>query len=155
VRIAGNSLRCLPGVMAAALVVSTAGLAMSPGAPAQQADRPESPGAVIAAQSALAHGNPEEAVQTLSSYLKTHANDSAARVLFGEALLMGGQSERAEAAFQAVLQSDPDNYAASMALGDRATREGRTNPGACREAQPRCARSSSAMGGCADPTSPL
>jgi tetratricopeptide (TPR) repeat protein len=124
VRIAGNLLRCLLGVKAAALVVSMVGLAMPPGPRAQQADRPESPGAVIAAQSALAHGNPEKAIQTLSNYLKTHANDFPARVLFGEALLMGGQSELAEAAFQAVLQSDPDNYAASMALGDMYDRTG-------------------------------
>ena len=77
-----------------------------------------------AAQSALEHGNPQEAVRILSSYLQTHPADSNARTALGQAYAIAGQDGRAEQEFRTVLQAMPDNYVALAALGELFDRGG-------------------------------
>jgi Flp pilus assembly protein TadD len=90
----------------------------------QQTNRLQSSGPLAEAQSSLAHGDPEEAIQILSSYLQTQPKDSAARLALGQAYAIAGQNERAEEEFHTVLQIAPDNYLALAALGEIYDRAG-------------------------------
>ncbi|MHB8413633.1 MAG: tetratricopeptide repeat protein [Candidatus Acidiferrales bacterium] len=90
----------------------------------QQMNRAQSSGPLAEAQSFLAHGNPEEAIRILSSYLETHPKDSAARLALGQAYAIAGQNDRAENEFDTVLQIAPDNYIALAALGEIYDRTG-------------------------------
>jgi tetratricopeptide (TPR) repeat protein len=70
------------------------------------------------AQSALAHGNPEDAIRILSDYLQTRPADSTARTMLGQAYASTGQNDPAVDAFNTVLQALPDDYIALTALGE-------------------------------------
>lgn len=81
-------------------------------------------GPLRTAQSALEHGNPQEAVRILSSYLEAHPENSDARVALGQAYARAGQFDHAEVEFQTVLKAAPDNYIALTALGELYDRGG-------------------------------
>jgi Flp pilus assembly protein TadD len=70
------------------------------------------------AQSALAHGNPKDAIRILSDYLQTSPADSNARTMLGQAYAGLGQNDRAAEEFHTVLQTVPDDYIALTALGE-------------------------------------
>ena len=70
------------------------------------------------ARSALAGGNAEQAVQILSTYLKSHPEDAPAHILLGQAYASVGENERAEEQFQTSLHADPENPIALAALGE-------------------------------------
>ena len=55
-----------------------------------------SSGPLQSAQSALESGNPEQAIRILSDYLRTHPEDSRARLALGEIYERTGQPEKAE-----------------------------------------------------------
>ena len=56
----------------------------------------EPSGQLRSAQSALERGDPEQAIRILSDYLRTHPEDSAARLALGETYERTGQLEKAE-----------------------------------------------------------
>jgi len=56
----------------------------------------QSSGPLQSAQSALESGNPEQAIRILSDYLRTHPEDSRARLALGEIYERTGQLEKAE-----------------------------------------------------------
>jgi tetratricopeptide (TPR) repeat protein len=76
------------------------------------------------AQSALEHGNADEAIRILSSYLQSQPQDSAARTLLAQAFASSGQNQRAEEELRGVLQIAPNNSIALAALGEIYEREG-------------------------------
>jgi tetratricopeptide (TPR) repeat protein len=85
---------------------------------APQANRTQAPPALLEAQSALASGNPGEAIRILSSHLQTSPDDSSARLMLGQAYAMAGQNDLAEAELQNVITKAPQNYIALAALGE-------------------------------------
>ncbi len=89
-----------------------------------QAHPSQSPRPLVEAQSALAHGNAEDAIQILSNYLQAQPEDSDARILLGQAYASIGQNDHAEDALLTALQSAPDNFVALAALGEIYEREG-------------------------------
>jgi tetratricopeptide (TPR) repeat protein len=99
-------------------------MAVSQGQLAPGSDVRELPADVVKAQSELAHGLPNQAIRILSSYLESHPEDPNARLTLGEAWLMAGHTDRAEAEFQAVLKISPEDPAALMALGSLYDRAG-------------------------------
>src|SRR5580698_11619378 len=76
------------------------------------------------AQSALEHGNADEAIRILSSYLQSQPQDSAARTLLAQAFASSGQNQRAEEELHGVLQVAPNDSIALAALGEIYEREG-------------------------------
>ena len=86
-----------------------------------------SSGPLAKAQSALAHGNAEDAIRILSDYLQTWPEDSNARIMLGQAYASLGQNDRAVEEFNTVLQAMPDDYIALTALGE--IYEGEGQPG--------------------------
>ena len=89
-----------------------------------QAHPPQFSETLAEAQSSLVHGNAEEAIRILSSYLQTRPKDSAARTLLGQAYASVGQNERAEEELHGVLQVAPNDSTALAALGEIYEREG-------------------------------
>ena len=89
-----------------------------------QAHLPQVSEALAEAQSSLEHGNADEAIRILSSYLQTRPEDSAARTLLAQAYASIGQNERAEEELHGVLQSAPNDSIALAALGGIYEREG-------------------------------
>jgi len=83
-----------------------------------QANRTQTPRALLEAQFALAHGNPEEAIRILSSHLQTSPGDSSARLMLGQAYALTGQTDLAETQLQNVITKVPQNYIALAALGE-------------------------------------
>jgi len=104
-----------------------------------QTSRTQSPAAVTEAQSFLARGNPEEAIQTLSGYLQAHPKDSSARLILGQAYVLTGQNDRAVSELRSVLEESPNNLAALTALGEVYYRTGQLE-----KAEPLLARASKA-----------
>jgi Tfp pilus assembly protein PilF len=96
--------------------------ALAPGAQQNQstpqAHPPQLSGPLAEARSSLSRGDAEDAIQVLSSYLQARPEDSAARILLGQAYSIAGQNDRAEEEFQTVLQSAPDDSTALAALGE-------------------------------------
>ncbi|HET7151148.1 MAG TPA: tetratricopeptide repeat protein, partial [Candidatus Acidoferrum sp.] len=88
------------------------------GQPAPQASRTQAPPALLQAQSALAHGDPEEAIRILSTHLQASPKDSSARLMLGQAYALSGQNDLAETELQKVIKSAPENYVALAALGE-------------------------------------
>ena len=104
------------------------GFTLAPGAQQNQAS-PQAPPPQVSetlaeAQSSLEHGNADEAIRILSSYLQTHPQDSAARTLLAQAYAGIGQNERAEEELHGVLQVAPNDAIALAALGEIYEREG-------------------------------
>ncbi|MGB9402201.1 MAG: tetratricopeptide repeat protein [Candidatus Acidiferrales bacterium] len=83
-----------------------------------QKHSPQPSGPLSQAQSALAHGNPEDAIRILSDYLQTWPADSTARTMLGQAYAGTGRNDLAVDAFNTVLQALPDDYIALTALGE-------------------------------------
>ena len=88
------------------------------GKSASQANRTPAPPALLKAQSALAHGDPDEAIRILSSHLQASPNDFPARLMLGQAYALAGQNGLAETELQKVIKSAPGNYVALAALGE-------------------------------------
>lgn len=88
------------------------------GQSASQANRTQAPPALLEAQSALAHGNPEEAIRILSSHLQGSPSDTSAQLMLGQAYALAGQNDLAETQLQNVIKSAPQNYIALAALGE-------------------------------------
>ncbi|MGC2065233.1 MAG: tetratricopeptide repeat protein [Candidatus Acidiferrales bacterium] len=89
-----------------------------------QAPPPQVSETLAEAQSSLEHGNADEAIRILSSYLQTQPQDSAARTLLAQAYAGIGQNERAEEELHGVLQIAPNDAIALAALGEIYEREG-------------------------------
>lgn len=70
---------------------------------------------------ALYRGEPERAATLAATYLKTHPNDSAARVLFARAVLAQGKFQTAYDELQKALKIDPNNIDALYYLSLIAT----------------------------------
>jgi Flp pilus assembly protein TadD len=107
-----------------------------------QTNRTQSPAAVTEAQSSLARGNPDEAIETLSRYLQAHPSDSSARLILGQAYALAGQNARAVPEFRSVLEESPNNVAALTSLGGIYYRTGQLE-----KAEPVLARASKASHG--------
>lgn len=75
------------------------------------------------ARTALARGNPQEAIRILSAYLGTHPKDVAAKRLLGQAYAMAGQANQAEDQLLTVVKDAPNDYVALAALGELYYRE--------------------------------
>lgn len=88
------------------------------GQPAPQANRTPAPPALLEAQSALAHGNPDEAIRILSTHLQASPSDISARLMLGQAYAVSGQNDLAETELQKVIKSAPENYVALATLGE-------------------------------------
>ena len=78
----------------------------------------QSSGPLAKAQSALTHGNAEDAIRILSAYLQGSPADSTARIMLGQAYASLGQNDRAVEEFDTVLQARPTDYIALTALGE-------------------------------------
>ncbi|HEV2616399.1 MAG TPA: tetratricopeptide repeat protein [Candidatus Acidoferrales bacterium] len=78
----------------------------------------QSSGPLAKAQSALAHGNSEDAIRILSDYLQSSPADSTARTMLGQAYASLGQNDHAVEEFNTVLQANPGDYIALTALGE-------------------------------------
>ena len=89
-----------------------------------QAPTPQVSEALAEAQSSLEHGNADEAIRILSSYLQTQPQDSAARTLLAQAYAGIGQNDRAEEELHGVLKIAPNDSIALAALGEIYEREG-------------------------------
>lgn len=85
----------------------------------------QSSGPLAKAQSALAHGNSQDAIRILSDYLRSSPADSTARTMLGQACASLGQNDRAVEEFNTVLQAKPDDYIALTALGEIYEGEGK------------------------------
>jgi tetratricopeptide (TPR) repeat protein len=85
---------------------------------------PQSSGPVVQAQTALARGNSDEAIQILSDHLQSNPTDTIARRLLGQAYASAGQDDRAAQELQTALQSAPDDFVALAALGEIYARGG-------------------------------
>jgi Flp pilus assembly protein TadD len=107
-----------------------------------QTNRTQSPAAVTEAQSSLARGNPDEAIETLSRYLQAHPSDSSARLILGQAYALAGQNARAVPEFRSVLEESPNNVAALTSLAGIYYRTGQLE-----KAEPVLARASKASHG--------
>jgi len=115
-----NLLRCFAASSACfVIILSVLGRGVC-----NQGARSEPSSPLAQAHSSLERGNPEEAIQTLSSYLQNYPRDTSVRMLLGEAFAIAGQSDRAEAEFQRVLQITPNNYFALAALAGLHDRAG-------------------------------
>jgi tetratricopeptide (TPR) repeat protein len=76
------------------------------------------------AKSALSRGDPTKAIEILSDYLKFHPTDVSARLLLGQAYLLAGQTNAAEAEYQTILNVGPTNVSALTGLGEVYMRAG-------------------------------
>jgi tetratricopeptide (TPR) repeat protein len=87
--------------------------------PSSQGTRaPLAAGPLAEAESALAQGNPDQAIAILSRHLHSHPKDIPARLALGQAYVMTGKDDQAEAEFTAVLRDAPDNVAALTSVGE-------------------------------------
>jgi len=141
VKVDGNGWRWILG--------ASASLALSFSSPfgttqnqSSQTNRTQPPAAVTEAQSSLARGNPDEAIETLSRYLQAHPSDSSARLTLGQAYALAGQNARAVPEFRSVLEESPNNVAALTSLGGIYYRTGQLE-----KAEPVLARASKASHG--------
>jgi Flp pilus assembly protein TadD len=91
------------------------------GPPARSATPPQ---ALAEAQSALSHGDADDAIRILSSYLETKPQDSSAHIMLGQAYALSGQNDRAEVEFESALKIAPDNSIALAALAELYNRGG-------------------------------
>lgn len=96
-KIAARTIRalCLSMMKVLFLLLPVAGLAQTP--------------ALNESAKALYRGEPERAATLAATYLKTHPNDSAARVLFARAVLAQGKFQVAYDELQKALKIDPNN----------------------------------------------
>src|SRR5580700_10613321 len=103
-------------------------LTLTPGAQqnraSPQAPPPQVSETLAEAQSSLEHGNADDAIRILSSYLQTRPEDSAGRTLLAQAYASIGQNERAKEELHGVLQVAPNDSIALAALGEIYEREG-------------------------------
>src|SRR5580698_11194499 len=103
-------------------------LTLTPGAQqnraSPQAPPPQVSETLAEAQSSLEHGNADEAIRILSSYLQARPQDAACRTWLAQAYASIGENERAEEELQGVLQIAPNDSIALAALGEIYEREG-------------------------------
>jgi len=116
VKVDGNGWRWILGA-SASLAFAFSSLFGTTQNQSSQTNRTQSPAAVTEAQSSLARGNPEEAIETLSRYLQAHPSDSSARLILGQAYALAGKNARAVPEFRSVLEESPNNVAALTSLG--------------------------------------
>ena len=91
----------------------------------QPSPRQKQPTSTFAqARAALVSGNPEEAIRLLSSHVRNHPQDLAARLLLGQAYLATGQDGQAEEQYENILHASPENYSALAGLGEIYERAG-------------------------------
>ncbi|MGB7024165.1 MAG: tetratricopeptide repeat protein [Candidatus Acidiferrales bacterium] len=102
----------------------------------------QSSGPLAKAQSALAHGNAEDAIRILSDYLQSSPGDPTARTMLGQAYASQGQNDDAVEEFNTVLQTRPGDYIALTALGEIYEGEGQPQ-----RAEPLLARAATASRG--------
>lgn len=79
---------------------------------------PQQQSPVSRAEAALDRGNPGEAIDLLSAYLRTHPTDDPAHLLLAAAFLMSRQADAAEVEYRKVLKHAPHNYIALAGLGE-------------------------------------
>jgi tetratricopeptide (TPR) repeat protein len=104
----------------AATVVAVSSMAF---AAAAQPDQ-KSAGALSRAQSSIAEGNPQNAIDILTRYIEQNPSNISARLLLGQAYEVAGQSDQAVAQLQAVLQASPENLRALTLLAEVYQRQG-------------------------------
>lgn len=141
VKVDGNSWRCILGASASLALAFSSPFGTTQNQ-SSQTNRTQSPAAVTEAQSSLARGNPDEAIETLSRYLQAHPRDSSARLILGQAYALAGQNARAVPEFRSVLEESPNNVAALTSLGGIYYRTGQLE-----KAEPVLARASKASHG--------
>jgi tetratricopeptide (TPR) repeat protein len=79
---------------------------------------PQGSNLLAEAQSALAHGDPKKAIEILSGHVQAHPKDIPARLALGQAYVIAGQNEQAEAEFQTVLKDAPGDVTALASVGE-------------------------------------
>jgi len=84
----------------------------------------QSVGPLAEARSALSRGDPAQAIEILSDRLQSHPADVSARLLLGEAYLLTGQADKAEAEYQRILKDSPTNRSALTGLSEVYMRAG-------------------------------
>lgn len=114
----GHLRRSVPVVSGLFLCYFALTLSARPNQSSSQTPPHQSFGPLAKAQSALAHGNSEDAIRILSDYLQSSPADSTARTMLGQAYASQGQNDRAIAEFNTVLQAKPRDYIALTALGE-------------------------------------
>ena len=103
----------------AATVLAVSSMAFAAAQPDQK-----SAGALSRAQSSIAEGNPQNAIDILTRYLEQNPSSISARLLLGQAYEVAGQSNQAIAQLQAVLQASPENLRALTLLAEIYQRQG-------------------------------
>jgi len=109
------------------LFVSGLILAFDGSAAAQQRSNPQSspPNSALAkARSSLREGDVSTAIQTLIAYLDAHPHDTSARLLLADSYLAAQQDQQAEAEYQTILLSAPNNVLALAGLAQVYQRAG-------------------------------
>lgn len=77
------------------------------------------------AEGLVAQRRPLEAIRVLEPVLDIAADKPSVQLLLGRAYLFSAQFHRAEGAFQRVLELDPSDHYARLALGRTLQRQGR------------------------------
>jgi predicted Zn-dependent protease len=77
------------------------------------------------AEMLVARSRPLDALQALTPVLASQPNDASVQLLAGRAYLNSAQLQRAEEAFERVLDLDPSDHYARFALGKALQRQGR------------------------------
>jgi Flp pilus assembly protein TadD len=77
------------------------------------------------AEGLVAQRRPLEAIRVLEPVLDIAADKPSVQLLLGRAYLFSAQFRRAESAFQRVLELDPSDHYARLALGRTLQRQGR------------------------------
>lgn len=85
---------------------------------------PQGSNLLAEAQSALAQGDPKTAITILSSHLQAHPKDIPARIALGQAYVIAGHNDQAEAEFQTVLKDAPGDVTALASVGEIYLHEG-------------------------------
>jgi len=75
-------------------------------------------GALAQAESAIAEGHPQNAIDILNRYLEQNPKSISARLLLAQAYEVAGQSHEATAQLQGVLQVSPSNVQALLLLAE-------------------------------------
>src|SRR5438552_3420787 len=79
---------------------------------------PQNSNLLAEAQSALAQGDPNKAIEILSGHVQAHPKDIPARLALGQAYVIVGQNDQAEAEFQTVLKDAPGDVKALASVGE-------------------------------------
>jgi tetratricopeptide (TPR) repeat protein len=83
-----------------------------------QTRAPQNSNLLAEAQSALTQGDPNKAIEILLGHVQAHPKDIPARLVLGQAYVIVGQNDQAEAEFQTVLKDAPGDVKALASVGE-------------------------------------